>query len=172
MPDWAVLRLEPLNISRLEEDRAGRGKQRFLGGLHGVSRVVWRRVASLCSLSHNILIVRALYCAKPAHFPAYLRKWTGCRISLVSSGLCFYLQFLSVIVYRILRCSIVRVIQLYQTILLYMPPLYKAVCSWVCVGFVAGVPEWEYSMFLYITFPFFGFHWRGLPCNLPLNFLE
>ena len=37
---------------------------------------------------------------------------------------------------------------------------------------MAGVPEWEYSMFLYITFPFFGFHWRGFPCNLPLNFLE
>lgn len=75
MSGWAVLCLEPLNISRLEESRAGRGKQRFLGGLHGVSRVVWRRVARLCSLSHNILIIRALYCANPCVFPLYLRKW-------------------------------------------------------------------------------------------------
>lgn len=131
MPDWAVLCLEPLNISRLEEGRAGRGKQRFLGGLHGVSRVVWRPVARLCSLLHNILIIRALCRANPYIFPAFLRKWSECRISLVPSGLCCYLQFLSVAVCRILRCSIVRVIQLYQTILIYMPPLYKVVYSWV-----------------------------------------
>ena len=135
-------------------------------------RVVWQPVARLCSLSHNILIIRALYCANPCVFPVYLRKWAVYRIPLVSSVLCYYPQSLSDTVCRILRCSIVRVIQLYQTILLYMPPLYKAVYSWVCVGFVADAPEWEYSMFLYITFPFFGFHWRGFPCNLPLNFLE
>ena len=35
---------------------------------------------------------------------------------------------------------------------------------------MAGVPEWEYSMFLYITFPFFWFSLAWFPLQSAVEF--